>query len=40
MKIVSIKKKSSGYEVGLSDGVELKFNLLGQFKEVVSIDDD
>lgn len=31
-KIVKIVKKSSGYEVGLSDGVELKFNLLGQFK--------
>ena len=32
LKIVKIEKKSSGYEVGLSDGVELKFNLLGQFK--------
>lgn len=30
--IVSINKKSSGYEIGLSDGVELKFNLLGGFK--------
>ena len=40
VKIVNIKKKSSGYEVGLSDGVELKFNLIGQLKEVVSIDDD
>lgn len=34
VKIVKIKKKSSGFEVGLSDGVDLKFNLLGQFKGV------
>lgn len=34
VKIVKIKKKSNGYEIGLSDGVELKFNLLGQFKGV------
>lgn len=34
VKIVKIKKKSSGYEIGLSDGVDLKFNLLGQFKGV------
>lgn len=34
VKIVKIKKKSGGYEIGLSDGVELKFNLLGQFKGV------
>lgn len=33
-KIVSIKKKVSGYEIGLSDGVEMTFNLLGQFKGV------
>lgn len=32
VKIVKIKKKTSGYEVGLSDGVELKYNLLGQYK--------
>ena len=32
LKIVKIKKKASGYEVGLSDGVELKYNLLGQYK--------
>ncbi|MDE6239891.1 MAG: PepSY-like domain-containing protein [Muribaculaceae bacterium] len=32
LKIVKIEKKSSGYEIGLSDGVELKFNLLGQYK--------
>lgn len=32
LKIVKIKKKTSGYEVGLSDGVELKYNLLGQYK--------
>lgn len=34
IKIVKVKKKSSGYEIGLSDGVDLKFNLLGQFKGV------
>lgn len=34
VKIVKVKKKSSGYEIGLSDGVGLKFNLLGQFKGV------
>lgn len=32
--IVKIEKKSSGYEIELSDGVELKFNLLGQFKSM------
>lgn len=33
--IVSIEKKSNGgYEVDLSDGVELKFNALGQFKSM------
>ena len=32
--IVKIEKKSSGYEVELSDGIELKFNLLGQYKSV------
>lgn len=31
-KIVKIKKTSSKYEVGLSNDVELTFNLLGQFK--------
>ncbi len=31
-KIVRIVKKSSGYVIGLSDGIELKFNLLGQIK--------
>lgn len=39
VKVVSIKKTASAYEVGLSDGVMLKFNLLGQFKEVMSIGD-
>lgn len=34
VKIVSIKKKSSGYEIGLSDGVMLKYGLLGQFKGI------
>ena len=39
VKIVKIKKTTSAYEVGLSDGILLKFNLLGQFKEVITIDD-
>lgn len=39
VKMVSIKKKSSSYEIGLSDGVLLKFNLLGQFKGVISMDE-
>lgn len=38
VKILKIQKKSSGYEIKLSDGVELKFNLLGQFKSV-KLDD-
>lgn len=33
--IVSIRKTSSNYEIGLSDQVKLKFNLLGQFKSVL-----
>lgn len=33
-KIVRIVKKSSGYVIGLSDDVELNFNLLGQVKKV------
>ena len=33
-KIVRIAKKSSGYVIGLSDGIELNFNLLGQIKNV------
>lgn len=33
--IVSIKKGGSGYDIGLSDQLKLKFNLLGQFKSVV-----
>lgn len=39
MKIVKIRKKVSGYEIGLSDGVELKFNLLGSFTGVAGIED-
>lgn len=38
LKIVKIEKKSSGYEIDLSDGVELKYNLLGQYKGA-KIDD-
>lgn len=36
LSIVSIRKSPSGYEIGLSDNVKLKFNLLGQFKDVVN----
>lgn len=32
--VTSIEKKSSGYEVELNDGIELKFNLLGGFKSM------
>lgn len=32
--IVSIRKRNAGYDIGLSDNVELRFNLLGQFKGV------
>lgn len=38
VKIVKIEKKSTRYEVKLSDDVELTFSLLGQFKGV-KIDD-
>lgn len=38
VQVVKIEKKTSGYEVDLSDGVELKFSLLGQFKGV-DLDD-
>ena len=38
LDIVKIEKKSTGYEIRLSDGSELKFNLLGQFKSI-STDD-
>lgn len=34
VKIVKIEKTTTKYEVGLSDDVELTFNLLGQFKGV------
>ena len=39
VKITSITKKSSGYEVGLSDGVVLRFDLLGTYKGVKAIED-
>lgn len=32
--VTSVEKKSSGYEVELNDGIELKFNLLGGFKSM------
>lgn len=34
-KIVSIVKKTSSYEIGLSDDITLKYDLLGIFKGVV-----
>lgn len=34
VKIVSIRKRNAGYDIGLSDNMELRFNLLGQFKGV------
>ena len=33
-RIVSIDKESGGYEVELSDGLDLKFNKAGQFKRI------
>ncbi len=39
VKTVSIKKTSTHYEIGLSDGVLLKFSLLGQYKGVISMED-
>ena len=39
VKITSIAKKSSGYEIGLSDGVVLRFDLLGIYKGVKAIED-
>lgn len=38
VKIVKIEKKSAGYEIGLSDELNLKYNLLGQFKGVENDD--
>lgn len=40
LKIVKIRKKAAGYEIGLSDGVELKFNLLGSFTGVKEIEEE
>ena len=34
VKIVSIHKRNAGYDIGLSDEITLRFNLLGQFKGV------
>ena len=39
VKITSIEKKTSGYEIGLSDGVVLRFDLLGIYKGVKAIED-
>lgn len=32
LKIVSIRNRNAGYDIGLSDGVTHRFNLLGQYK--------
>lgn len=37
--IVSIRKRNAGYDIGLSDNIELRFNLLGQFKGVKMEDE-
>ena len=39
VKITSITKKTNGYECGLSDGVVLRFDLLGTYKGVKAIED-
>lgn len=39
-KIVKVVKKTSEYEIYLSDGVELKFNLLGGFKSAVNTEQE
>lgn len=39
-KIVKAVKKTSEYEIYLSDGVELKFNLLGGFKSAVNTEQE
>ena len=38
VKITSIVKKTAGYEIGLSDGVILRFDLLGSYKGVKGIE--
>lgn len=39
VKVVSIKNRNAGYDIGLSDGVMLRFNLLGQYKGVIEIEE-
>lgn len=39
LKITSVRKKTIGYEIGLSDGVVLKFNSLGLYVGVVEIEE-
>lgn len=38
-KVTMIEKKTAAYRVGLADGVVLKFDLLGSYKGVETIDD-
>lgn len=38
LSVVSIRKGGKGYDIRLSDGVRLKFNLLCQFKGVITDD--
>lgn len=40
VNIVSIRKRNAGYDIGLSDNIELRFNLLGQFKGVKMENED
>lgn len=39
VKITRIVKKSSGYEITLSDGIILRYDLLGTYKGVKSIEE-
>lgn len=39
-KITTVAKKMSGYEITLSDGVILRYDLLGSYKGVKEIADD
>lgn len=35
LKVVSIRSRNAGYDIGLSDGASHRFNLLGQYKGVI-----
>lgn len=40
LKVVSIKSRNAGYDVGLSDGITHRFNLLGQYKGPIEEEED